>query len=43
MFNLPALTVWVLFGIPALWVLYTLGFLWVTRHWERDERREAGQ
>lgn len=39
MFNLPALTVAVLFGMPALWVLYTVGFLYVSRHWHNDERQ----
>lgn len=37
MFNLPAFTVVVLIGMPALWVLYTLGFLWVSRVWVDDD------
>ncbi len=43
MFDLPWTTTLVVFGFPLLWVIYTLAFLYLSRHWARDEHREADE
>lgn len=37
MFGLPAATVAVIFGIPAIWVIYTIVFVYLSRHWSAED------
>ncbi len=37
MFGLPAATVAVIFGIPAIWVIYTIVFVFLSRHWSAED------
>ncbi|WP_309133261.1 hypothetical protein [Brevibacterium sp.] len=37
MFGLPAVTVAVIFGIPAIWVIYTVVFVFLSRHWSAED------
>ncbi|WP_209325499.1 hypothetical protein [Brevibacterium renqingii] len=40
MFGLPAATVAIIFGIPAVWVLYTLVFVYLSRGWKAEDVAE---
>ncbi|RBP63626.1 hypothetical protein DFO66_10956 [Brevibacterium sanguinis] len=37
MFGLPAATIAVIFGIPAIWVIYTIVFVYLSRHWSAED------
>jgi hypothetical protein len=39
-FGLPAATVVILFGIPAIWVIYTLVFVVLSRGWKAEDIAE---
>lgn len=46
MFGLPAATVAIIFGIPAIWAAYTLIFVYLSRGWRAEdvaEDRAAGR
>ena len=40
MFGLPAATVAIIFGIPAIWVIYTLVFVYLSRGWKAEDVAE---
>ncbi|GAA1873853.1 hypothetical protein [Brevibacterium marinum] len=40
MFGLPAATVAIIFGIPAIWVIYTLVFVVLSRGWKAEDVAE---
>lgn len=40
MFGLPATTVVIIFGIPAIWVIYTLTFVYLSRGWKAEDVAE---
>lgn len=40
MFGLPAATVVIIFGIPAIWVIYTLVFVYLSRGWKAEDVAE---
>lgn len=39
-FGLPAATVVIIFGIPAIWVIYTLVFVYLSRSWRAEDVAE---
>lgn len=39
-FGLPAATVAIIFGIPAIWVIYTLVFVYLSRGWKAEDVAE---
>ena len=40
MFGLPAATVAIIFGIPAIWVIYTLVFVYLSLGWKAEDVAE---